>query len=115
MPDIPENINDLNRDELVELEDRLIARFDELREADPSDEVTEEMSRISQTLPSIGTRVTTLDAAEAASTAAEEAAEQARQRRAAAEQASVEVEQRAEMGRQAADTAARADQAAAAQ
>src|SRR5690625_114926 len=115
MPDIPENINDLNRDELVELEDRLIARFDELREADPSDEVTEEMSRISQTLPSIGTRVTTLDAAEAASTAAEEAAEQARQRRAAAEQARVEVEQRAEAERQAADTAARAEQDAAAQ
>lgn len=114
MPEIPENINDLNRDELLALEDQLLARFDELRDSEPSDEVTEEMSRISQALPLIGDRVSALDAAEAANTAAQQAAEQARQRRAAAEQAAeqarLEAEQRAEAERQAAEAAAQAEQ-----
>lgn len=86
MPEIPDNINDLSREQLTALEDQLLARYDELRETAPSDEVTDELTRIAEVLPQIGTRVTAIAQAEETRAAAEAAAEQARQRRAEAEQ-----------------------------
>lgn len=104
-PEIPEDITSLNRDQLVELEARLLARFDELRAAEPTDEVTEEMSAIANALPAIGDRVTALDYAEEQRAAAEAAVQQAEQRRR-------EAEQRAEAERQVAEAVVQAEQTA---
>ena len=104
-PEIPEDLTALNRDQLVELESALLERFEELRSADPTDEVTDEMREIADALPAIGTRVIALDEAEQQRAAAEAAVQQAEQRR-------HDAEQRAEAELQAAETAAKAEQAA---
>lgn len=61
MPDIPEDITALSRDQLIELEGQLIERANAIREGTDADSVAE-LTRIAETLPGIGERVDTLDA-----------------------------------------------------
>ncbi|MDQ0376500.1 major capsid protein [Amycolatopsis thermophila] len=105
-PEIPEDITQLNREQLVELEGQLLARFNELRDAEATDEVTAEMGQIAAALPQIGERVDAIDAAAAQRAEAEAAAQAAERRRAeAAERAEREAAERAE--REAAEAAQR--------
>src|SRR5690625_1941915 len=93
VPDIPEDITTLDRDQLIELEGKLLARFEEIRNQDTSDDVTAEMGRIAEVLPSLGERVDAIDHAAAQRDAAETAVQQAQQRREAQAQREHETEQ----------------------
>lgn len=57
---IPEDLTTLTREQLVDLEAQLLARFEALREESTPDAVAE-MGRIAQTLPQVGDQVDVID------------------------------------------------------
>lgn len=84
--DIPEDITGLNRDELAALETTLTERFDALREADATDDNTDEMAAIADALPTVGERIAAIDAQAAKRADAEAKVTKLRDDRAKAEQ-----------------------------
>lgn len=92
MADRPD-ITSLNRDELAQLESQLITRFEELQNAEATDEVTAEMAAIADQLPEIGNRLDHLAAVEKRREDATRAVEAAQQRREAERHAAEQAEQ----------------------